>query len=186
MKYIKYFDNINQYKEDKTDSPEIYESAVTYVLSDLYKGDVVKYVGGLEAPTASVMYIDDYPDDKPEIYEDHGFDNWEDYFDWVFDNDEYRGTNKFTCTNETMVYEGEEYYLWEYEYDSTYPGFAYALTPTADYNDLYRISIESNYSNKDNPNSCPVYTFLTTDKTEGEYTPRNHDSGFVLLKVEHV
>ena len=72
MKYLRLYKNINEYYED-TASLSGDDAYVSYVLTNFQTGDETIYgVREKPAAVASVMWIDDYPDDM-DIPETYGF-----------------------------------------------------------------------------------------------------------------
>ena len=182
MKYLRLYKNINEYYED-TASLSGDDAYVSYVLTNFQTGDETIYgVREKPAAVASVMWIDDYPDDM-DIPETYGFNTMDEYLANLVETGgagtNYDGANPYYYTNETIEYNGNTYYLWEYDGECN-SLIHYALTSTIDYNTLYDLSIESDTSNR----NCPIYTFLYPDKTQSEYVPNYDDENYVLLKVE--
>ena len=163
-------------ESDMTQSPYVPE----YDSEDFVLLKVVQY----RTPPSLLMtmWIDDYPDDYG-IPEEYGFDNWVDYFSYLLEenpNDTYMGANKYCYYGDTMEYDGNTYYLWVGKTEYTTGCVKYALTSTVEYNDLYLLSIEDDYSNR----NCPIYALLNEDSTM--YHVLDFDSeDYVLLKVEN-
>lgn len=182
MKYLKFFNNIKQYNDDKQNSPEDYAaSAVTYVLTDFNKGDKVKYKKNFATNPPSVLWIDDF-NDPSWIAQDAGYNNFSDYIDDYIADPSHFGSNKFVFTNETMEYDGEEYFLYEFdEYgmnmgnDTAYYGL---LPMNISYQTLYNESMETDYTNRFEP-----FAYVLNVDQE-QYWENVGDGWYVLAKVE--
>lgn len=120
------------------------------------------------------MYIDDFPDG---IWEDDGYDNFDDYFNdyYSVDYDE-SGANKLTYTGETLEYEGVTYFVWRGTNDSCIDAFV--LTNTVSYSELYPESIEADHSNR----VCPIYAWFNSDDND-PYIANYDDDSYVLVAV---
>ena len=165
------------------DFPDDYAaSAVTYVLSDFKNGDKVKYGGKIMTVPPSVLWVDDFWEDPQELAEYSGYDNFSDYMDDYLQDLERFGSNKFVFTEETMEYDGEEYYLYEFEeYDGNMGNTSayYGLLPTNfSYQMLYDESMEVDYDNRFEP-----FTYILNIDEE-LYTENTGDEWYVLAKVE--
>ena len=180
MKYLKFFKDINQYKEDKQAKPGDYSGeTVSYVLSDLKVGEFVKYNDTVLTGTTRGLWIDDYQENR--IYEDSGFDNWDDYFDYLLTEvgSDYAGANHYIYSGEMLELNGNNYYLWYLDEPHSETAY-YALTSTINFDTLYNKSIEADYSNRE----CPFYAVLYDDK-ETVYEVTNFESiEYVILKAE--
>ena len=189
MKYIRKYKTINDYNADVEEEKLIEgEPYVSYMLSDLSSGDDVVF-GIKEPPVIEplTMWIDDFPDDIG-LPEEYGYNTMEEYLENLVDSGgddgRYDGANKYCFTGETIEYNGNTYYLWEMQgaEEGDYPYaecVAYALTETANFNELYNLSIENSSQNR----NCPIYAFLQEDKSLYS-TPNYDDENYVLLKVE--
>ena len=135
------------------------------------------------SPPPSVIWIDDFWEDPQELAEYSGYDNFSDYMDDYLEDPYQFGSNKFLFTEETIEYEGNEYYLYEF---SGYPGndengaSHYGLLPIyMTYQSLYNESMEV-----DNDNRFEVFEYLLNDDGETVYWEKTNDENFVLVKVE--
>lgn len=138
------------------------------------------------------MWVDDYPDmDEIGYYipEDMGTENWDHCLDYILsdpNNSNFWGANRYEYTGESIEYDGDIFYLWEFPddgYNSYAQNIKYALTKTIDYDTLYNISIEHNHLNRNNPESCPIWAFLGEDKSTMSYDPECYSTSWVLLRV---
>jgi hypothetical protein len=125
------------------------------------------------------IWVDDFPEDRPEIYEDYGYQSWHEYFaDYVTDPDSFGG-NKYTYLGYSFNYDGDDYYIWEgQETDHGSYQHSYALTSTIDYDELYDMSIEADYDNR----QTPIVAILDSDmdvQYDGDLS-----NSFTLVKVE--
>jgi hypothetical protein len=118
------------------------------------------------------IWVDDFLEDW--IWEDEGFENIEEYFDWYLDNLYAAGGNCYYYIDE-FEYNNGTYYLW-YSYSAR----CYLLTDTIDINVLTGYSIENDYSNV---NTHPIVAFLTQDLTE--YTVKD-GSDYCIIKTESI
>ena len=125
------------------------------------------------------MWIDGFPTLFSEFYYlSENMIDYDDYFAYLFsEGGDYNQANEYCFTGETIDYDGETYYLWEYQ--GNVADIKYMLTQTANFNELYNLSIESDTSNR----NCPVYAILNEDMQEYMKTDYQDDN-YVLLKVE--
>lgn len=154
MKYLKLFKTKNEFNSDKRNSPEDYEGAyVSYILSDLRQGDVVKIADGHnQSLPPSVIWIDDFTDDPEALAEGAGYASFNDYMDDYLVEPTDFGSNKFCLTDETMLLDGEEYYVYEFEeYDGNEGNTSayYGLLPVnLSYEYLASVSMAADYDNR--------------------------------------
>ena len=126
-------------------------------------------------PNNLFIYIDnfvDYNGMDPETIEgraaEYGdYDNIYDYINNTTYSNTYdgRGTNIYTYTGETLIWNNKEYYLWtnadEYQHSQdSKENISYLFTETIDYEFLNSKSL---VVNKDN-NFCPIMAMLSNDK----------------------
>lgn len=166
MKYLKLFKTKNEFNSDKRNSPEDYEGAyVSYILSDLRQGDVVKIADGHNSSVPpSVIWVDDFPDytDLDDWAEDAGYASFSDYMDAYLVEPMDFGSNKFCLTDETMLLDGEEYYVYEFEeYDGNEGNTSayYGLLPVnLSYEYLASVSMAADYDNRYTAFACVLNT----------------------------
>ena len=124
------------------------------------------------------MWIDDYPDESVLAQQFYGreYSSFDDYLDAYMRNPKLFGSNKFEYTNETVVYSGKTYYAWYCQELNIY-----YLTDTIDFNTLYNLSVEADYTNR----NCPIYAaLLSGDLSDDPYMLNYSDVGHILAKIE--
>ena len=164
MKYLRKFKTSKDYATEGHDDD--ITTRVSYIKSDLVNGVLIKY--GVDEPTENLlMWIDDYPDDV---------EDWDELFPDILDEPEGWGTNCYQWVGDTLEFDGDTYYLWEDVLGNGAPPFM--LTSTVNYDTLYNMSIEDDFSNR----NCPAYALLTEDK-ELAYECDYENENYVVLKV---
>ena len=129
------------------------------------------------------IYIDDFPDELPEL---DGVDTWDEWFDYYyFGDDWWENSDCYVYTGESIEYNGGNYYLWQGISGNLGLHMEYLLTTTIDFQTLWNMSVENNWANRDDADSCPVYAYLREDLTTGQYVPMCNDYAFVLAAVRN-
>ena len=163
LKYLKYFTKHEDYTE--------YINGLNKVLPNVSfceDNKEIHYLSGKDVftkfnPTIGLvrfLYIDDFPTDVCE--NKYGNDMAAFKQDFINNLDK---ANEYKYTGETLEYEGNEYYLWEYQVkvddDSNYRTVKYILTDRLDFTGH---SLEENI----NSDYCPFITYLNEDKDAPE------------------
>ena len=110
------------------------------------------------------IWIDDYINDEittiSERAEDYGYSDVNDYISAVINSRDKLGGNSYLYFGDTFEYNGNTYYLWEYEGEQY--EIQYLLTDTVDYDTLFDMSLEADVDNE----VCPYVTKLNSDSEE--------------------
>ena len=140
-------------------------------------------LGYSELPTTGLcLWFDDFDmdgyEDKNEMAEGYGFEDWVDLSSQYVDDPDELGANKYAYTGQTIEYDGDTYYLWVMQNNGE--GYSeeieYMITDTVDFDTLYDNSLEADPSNEYTP-----YVALLSDDM-GEYR-QNGDRPDWLIKV---
>jgi len=151
-----------------------YDSALTALpnVSKINSPRTVKY-----KPKIRRIWVDDFP---PELIQE-GEINVQ-----AFINNPYMlGSNPYIPTNDTLVLNGHEYYLWRYDpdlgNDNQIHAVPYMVTDSNNYFDLYNDSLEK--SGGAIVDFSHLYGTLSVDSTM--YNPNSHDEySDKLVKIE--
>jgi hypothetical protein len=118
-------------------------------------------------------------------YSVDSYDNWDDYCENCLLSEEdsegtgpYGGSDEYVYSNDTLVWEGEEYYLWNSGYNNI-NRVSFILTNTIDYTELYNKSIEANHYNM----NCPYVAMLDSDY-ELMYNASEHKNDWLIKVVK--
>ena len=147
----------------------------------------------VEVPVSLVMWVDDFINEqfqyKEDRAEDCDYDNWADYMDDYLEDPASFGSNPYRNTGEQITWNGNVYYIWEYDPDlsgqqiGVDAPYQYLLTETNNYAFLHDNSIEADYDNE----YCPYVTMMNCDY-EGTYLPEQRAEWGPdwLVKVERL
>jgi len=144
-------------------------------------------------PPPSIIWVDDFPDGTDDDYSEpydpefcdefYGYESMDDYFDEYVEDPESYWSNKCEYTNETIEFNGDEFYVYSFiDVDSDEERY-YALLPiTSSFNSLYPHSIEDNHNNRYQP-----FAYILNLDDSVYWDAEDDGSGgkdFVLVKVE--
>ena len=165
-KHIEYFETKQEYVAKESELPRPSVAYTKDTKEVFYKGEIKEEI--------LRMWLDDFPNEAQETYELEDF----------VDDPETCGSNPYVYSGNTFEYEGEEYYLWEYdgEWDARYDNDKpYALTTSNNFSTLYQESLESDLQNIDAFDSLYAYFW-------GQMSYINGVQPFTgtLVKVERV
>lgn len=160
-------------KFTKFDTLSDYESAMTVLpnVSKISNPRIIKY-----KPRIKRMWVDDFPEDKIDEINVWNFVQAPKYY----------ASNPYILTNDTLVINGTEYYLWEYDEEIGNLGdiefVKYLLTTSNDYYTLYNESLESNGGTQV-VDSVHLYGILNENKNM--YRQNNHTvNDDMIVKIE--
>ena len=176
FKYIKYFEKHEDY-EDYINSIDRIMPNVSFCkdMEELHYNIEKNLKSKVDASTSvRLLYIDDFPDDVCESM----YNNDMTAFKQDFIND-FEKANEYKYTGEMFEYNGNEYYLWEYqpkvEDDSRYERVNYIITDTLDFTGH---SLEENI----NSDYCPFIAKLGDDKTPTYLGSNLHDTYLIASR----
>ncbi len=150
-----------------------------YYYSDIYTANYTVL------PEPMKIYVDKFPEinvEDPPYWEDAGYNTRDEFIAAVIEEPYENGCDVWRYSNDTLEYDGNEYYVWTVggnNQGGSIPD-AFLLTTTDNYETLYGESLEEDILNEFS--SLYGYTF-TDDMTEGYIQEDLGDDKKYLVKV---